>query len=161
LLAEVARASAAAPSYLPRVLLTWNGKERLLADGGLFANDPALLTVLAMQARNPGRRIRVLSLGTGRGASQQVGGSDATEPRGISLAVGRALQMVFDATASMAVKAVGELLGSDHLRIDYAFDTGVPSLDDARPQTIDALLAAATREWEKRGPLIEAFVRGT
>ncbi|WP_026781977.1 patatin-like phospholipase family protein [Pleomorphomonas koreensis] len=71
LAAEAARATSAAPTYLPPALVTTRGRPTTLIDGGVFAGDPALAAyVEAVKAR---RRagiaddgdILLVSIGTG------------------------------------------------------------------------------------------------
>ena len=58
-LADAARASAAAPTYFPPVKLRWQGRDRELVDGGLFANNPALIAALQAWRRTPDRPLHV------------------------------------------------------------------------------------------------------
>lgn len=62
-----ARATSAAPSYFPPMADTdADGQERLLVDGGLFANNPALLGYQAALERGAEpQQVVLLSLGTG------------------------------------------------------------------------------------------------
>ncbi|MCP3998232.1 MAG: hypothetical protein GY722_24690 [bacterium] len=63
----VARATSAAPSYFPPMVDTdGEGEERLLVDGGIFANNPALLGYqAALDAGADPERVVLVSLGTG------------------------------------------------------------------------------------------------
>jgi patatin-like phospholipase/acyl hydrolase len=63
----VARASSAAPTYFPPMEDTdADGETRLLVDGGIFANNPALLGLQAALTEGvPPERIVLVSLGTG------------------------------------------------------------------------------------------------
>lgn len=64
---EAARATSAAPSYLPPVKLSIVGKEHLFKDGGLVANNPTSLAIQEALALWPGQPIScVLSLGCGK-----------------------------------------------------------------------------------------------
>ena len=61
----VARATSAAPSYFPPMTdSTPDGEERLLVDGGIFANNPALLGYQAALDRGV-EDVVLVSLGTG------------------------------------------------------------------------------------------------
>ena len=64
----VARATSAAPTYFPPMADTdSNGEERLLVDGGIFANNPALLGLQAALDRGVrAPQVVLVSLGTGR-----------------------------------------------------------------------------------------------
>jgi predicted acylesterase/phospholipase RssA len=64
LMAEVARATSAGPTYFPPVKQTIDGRDAVLADGGLAANNPALLAYA--DARSAGDDdVLLVSLGTG------------------------------------------------------------------------------------------------
>jgi patatin-like phospholipase/acyl hydrolase len=64
---SAARATAAAPTlFAPLELrLGPGGHDRLLADGGLYANNPALFAYAEAEQTFPGPDLRLLSLGTG------------------------------------------------------------------------------------------------
>jgi predicted acylesterase/phospholipase RssA len=64
---SAARATSAAPTLFPPVGIRLGpaGEDRLLADGGLFANNPALHAWSEAEQIFPGPALRLLSLGTG------------------------------------------------------------------------------------------------
>ena len=165
-LADAALASAAAPSYLPSVEASWLGRPRRFIDGGVFANDPALLTLLALRRVDDRRPVRVLSLGTGLGSLKHgyrsgTAAARPRDPRNAELLFMGALEAVLDANGRMASDAVRQLLGpDDHLRIDYDFPEGVPDLDDARLETLDQLSRQALATWHRRRGAIVDWVTG-
>lgn len=162
LLADAALASAAAPSYLPSVERVWRTRRRRFIDGGVFANDPALLTLLALRRADKDRSVRVLSLGTGSGRLEYGGTTKnglQVDPRNAQLLFTGALESVLDANGRMASQAVQQLLAPEnYLRINYEFPDGVPNLDDARPGTLAQLSDKALKTWRERGAEIVEWV---
>jgi patatin-like phospholipase/acyl hydrolase len=65
LMREVARATSAGPTYFPPARMTLGGVERVLVDGGLAANNPAMFGYTAALASASPKEILMLSLGTG------------------------------------------------------------------------------------------------
>lgn len=63
----VARATSAAPTYFPPLVdMDATGEERLLVDGGIFANNPALLGYqAAVESGGDPKKVLLVSLGTG------------------------------------------------------------------------------------------------
>lgn len=78
---DVARATSAAPTYFPpHVDKDADGEERLLVDGGIFANNPALLGYqAAVEAAGDPKNVIMVSLGTGMpGPNSSLNQSDYT-----------------------------------------------------------------------------------
>lgn len=63
---DVCLASAAAPTFFPAVPLTIADRAVVCIDGGLAANNPALVAWAADDARHPMTRSVLVSIGTGR-----------------------------------------------------------------------------------------------
>jgi len=63
---DVCLASAAAPTFFPAVPLTIAARTVVGVDGGLAANNPALVAWAAEDARHPMTRSVLVSIGTGR-----------------------------------------------------------------------------------------------
>lgn len=75
LMRDIARATSAGPTYFPPVRQELSGHEATLVDGGLAANNPAMLGHTEAQ-RNGGSDVLVVSLGTG--TKQLSGPGDVT-----------------------------------------------------------------------------------
>lgn len=75
-IAEAVAASCAAYPFFPSITLDLNGSNQELVDGGFCANDPSLFAII--DALTPLQQnlsdLRLLTVGTGRFASKQVGG---------------------------------------------------------------------------------------
>lgn len=167
-LAEVVLASSAAPTYLPAVPLAWNeGAEGIFVDGGLFANNPALLVATALRGRFPRRPIRVLSLGCGAAPAQLPAGegrlrrwalgdgSDFTQVAWMR----HLAQTCMDASGDAADDCARVMLGDSYLRVQPGFEEGErPPLDDSDSQTMDRVAKVADATWAKEGARIKKFV---
>ena len=141
-------ASCAAPTYFnPRQV-----GEYLLADGGLWANNPTIIAVTEALSKfgRPLGQIRVLSLGTGRTASFFTEGGSwglLTGWGGVKL-VNYVLGLQSQASTNMARL----LLGDRHIRLDPEIQSW--KLDDmTHLQTLKAL---AGRDFSEHGEAILA-----
>jgi patatin-like phospholipase/acyl hydrolase len=156
-MSDVARATSAAPFFFTPVQRAVFG-DAILVDGGVFANNPALITVAAIRAAHPRRRIRVLSLGTGTAAGPTVAG--AARWRGAQwLLQGPGLDMFLTSNSVAADLALTSWLGSDYLRVQPDLGEEV-ALNDNRGDTTKRLKAVARRTWARQGEAIGAFVLG-
>lgn len=72
-LADIATASCAAPMYFQTHKITKNKSEEIFADGGLFANNPAVCAIIEAMAYNNQKikNIKVVSIGTSNCESLQ------------------------------------------------------------------------------------------
>lgn len=167
-LADVVLASSAAPTYLPAVPLVWNdGEEGIFVDGGLFANNPALLVATALRGRFPRRPIRVLSLGCGTASRRLPSGEGKI--KGWALGDGSDLTQVawmrhlaetcMDASGDAADDCARVMLGNSYLRVQPHFKEGErPRLDDSTSETMDRLEKVADAAWAEDGARIKDFV---
>jgi patatin-like phospholipase/acyl hydrolase len=125
LLVDVAMATTAAPTYLPAARI---GKKRLV-DGGVWANNPALVAVAEATSMLdvPLDRIRVLSMG----ATDEVRSlGDGVADGGLAQWRRPAIQLLLRAQAKGSFHAVQHLVGPDNVtRVDAKVPDGVFCLD--------------------------------
>jgi patatin-like phospholipase/acyl hydrolase len=157
-MSDVARATSAAPFLFTPVQRKVFG-DAILVDGGVFANNPALVTVAAIRAAHSRRRIRVLSLGTGAAAGPTVAGIERW--RGFQwVTQGRGLDMFMTSNSAAADLALAAWLGPDYLRVQFDLGHEEVALNDNRRHTTERLKAVAGQTWSRRGEAIVAFVLG-
>ncbi len=138
LLTDVARATAAAPTYFEPLL--WHspdgGPTRSLVDGGVFATNPALCAYAEAQRLAPDEDHVVLSLGTGR-LQEPIRHEDARS-WGLARWIRPVIDIVFDGVADTVEYQLEHLLGARQLRLQALLPRDV-ALDDASPQALATL----------------------
>lgn len=132
-LTQVARATAAAPTYFEPVRLG----DRSLADGGVFANNPAMCAFAEAQRLAPGPHL-VVSLGTGQ-QTRPIRHEDAAG-WGLVQWVRPVIDVVFDGVADTVDYQLRHLCETgDYVRLQTVLDRASDALDDASPRNLDAL----------------------
>jgi predicted acylesterase/phospholipase RssA len=146
LMRDVARATSAAPTFFPPARMDWAGEaDRILIDGGVFAQNPALIGYLeaVLRAREAGERnpnIVVVSLGAG--IPTRDGPLEYSDFIGRSWL--RLAQDVFEAAmvgqSTLQSDFLGRLLGERYLRFDIDLRGGASyETDNVDPANLDAL----------------------
>ena len=136
---DVARATSAAPTYFEPHEVTDAAGERTypLVDGGVFATNPA-----ACAYADLGGEIDVLaSLGTGA-FTRPYAFRDARWWGQLQWAR-PALDIVFDGQAETTQFLLGRLLGEHYVRLQTDLDAASDDMDDASPENLARLRAAA------------------
>lgn len=151
-LSDAILASCAAPAYFdPRPV-----GEYLLADGGLWANNPAIIAITEALSRfdRPLDEIRVLSVGTGRTASF------FTRSRSWGLLTGwgreKLVSYVLALQSQASTNMAKLLLGDHHVRLDPEIESW--QLDDTTH--LQSLKALADRDFSEYGETILANLGG-
>ncbi|UTI65732.1 patatin-like phospholipase family protein [Paraconexibacter antarcticus] len=144
-LKTVALATAAAPTYFPPVLVhpPGGGAPLTLADGGVFANNPAMCAYAEAVRLAPGTPITVLSLGTGT-QTHEMPYAQAVH-WGLVEWARPILDVVFDGVADTVDYQLQHVLGEGYTRLQCRLDTASDALDDADPANIEALADCAQR----------------
>ena len=141
-----ARATSAAPTYFDPVPVVTGDppQNRLLIDGGVCANNPAMCAYAEVQRRNPGAEVVMLSLGTG----------DTSRPYphhevrdwGLAHWARVILHVVIDGASEMTHLQLRELLHpSRYVRMQVELQRANDHLDDASDDNIDLLRTEAER----------------
>lgn len=138
-LAEVARATAAAPTYFePECITAPDGQELALVDGGVFATNPAMCAFAEARRLDPHAAPFVVSLGTGQ-LTRPIAGRDAAG-WGLLQWVRPLIDVVFDGVADTVEYQLNELAADgDAVRLQVALTRASDALDDASPPNLELL----------------------
>lgn len=146
LLREVLRATSAAPTYFPPALATaGNGRVYPCIDGGMYANSPALLALVAARRLMPlAKRFLIVSIGTGE-LSKPLPYADAKD-WGLVGWGPNLLDVMFTAmgaTVSYELDQLAPLV--DQIRMQSSLEGANEAMDDASPANLLALRVCADR----------------
>lgn len=145
-LKDVCRATSAAPTYLPSYEMKFKSKDRLLVDGGVYINNPAMSAVADVLRNRPEvgiKDIECLSLGTGIYAKSL---GIKTTSWGIVDWVKPITTVMMQASAKVVSYECDEIL-SKHLRLQVTIDDEKKSdMADARPETTKYLVERVNSE---------------
>ena len=133
-LKDVCRSTSAAPTYLPSYPLAFSGKGRVLIDGGVYINNPALAAIAdALKSGQKLGNIEVLSLGTGTHPADL--GMKNTPSWGVVNWAKPISNIMMQATSNATVYECEQLL-KKHLRIQIEIeDPKKTDMSDSRPET--------------------------
>ena len=141
-----ARATSAAPTYFDPVSVATGEpvQERLLIDGGVCANSPAMCAYAEVQRRLPGAEVVMLSLGTGETSRPYP--HHEVRDWGLAHWARVILHVVIDGASEMTHLQLRELLEpSRYLRMQVALERANDHLDDASDDNIEMLRTEAER----------------
>jgi uncharacterized protein len=152
-LAEVARATSAAPTYLPPLRLLDDLEESVLIDGAVVANNPAAIAYLDGVDSGRGEDgtppdVVLLSVGTGRPSTQQPSYEEIFTRNWASLGMGL-LGVVLNGAGEMAHQLVDRMVSgrpapNQYLRVQPTLTPDVSlHIDDASATNLDALIRCA------------------
>jgi patatin-like phospholipase/acyl hydrolase len=155
LLADGIAASCAAPSYFDPVQI----KEYLLADGGLWGNNPSLIayTEAVGKLKIPPDDVRILSIGTGTGHQYYDPGSADQKAWGLGSGWGatKLIDTFLNVQSRSASNMTQLLLEDRYLRISFD-ETGTLVLDE--PSAVPQLKARAATVFTHESARIRAFL---
>jgi len=145
-LKDVCRATSAAPTYLPSYEMTFDGKDRILVDGGVYINNPAMAAVADILKSRKGIKledIECLSLGTGS-YSESLG--IKTESWGIANWAQPITTVMMQASSKAVVYECEQIL-EKYLRIQLEIDDEKKSdMSDSRPETTQYIIDKVNTE---------------
>lgn len=167
-LGAAARASSAAPTYFPPELVRWQGRDRVLIDGGVFANNPALIALMHLWQADPGREIEIMSIGTGFNHDEGLYSfNDETQTWEVkNWEFGyKASLLMLEATSQAALHAIRglERVPDSRVRllsIQPDFGKDRPRLNEAHEDATKKIKAAAHETWSLQGKAMRAWVEG-
>lgn len=135
-LKDVCRATSAAPTFLPSYQLSFSGKQRVLIDGGVYINNPAMAAIADALKSVKGLKlsdIEVLSLGTGTHPADL--GMKNTPSWGVVNWAQPITNIMMQATSNSTVYECSQLI-KKHLRIQIEIEDPKKSdMSDSRPET--------------------------
>jgi uncharacterized protein len=150
-MAAVARATSAGPTYLPPFELRYRGDDRILVDGGLIANNPALVAYVHGRVV-AGEEPLVVSLGTGKKvgpAPDSVTYESVSSKNWAEVAAG-IFQLSTDGTSNLTDSMLSRLLATDAGPQHYwRFQSGLSDADAAMDNVTQPNLDALVREGER------------
>ena len=153
---DAARASSAAPLYFPPLYAkSPEGRDAALLDGGIIANDPALLAYAQARRMYPGcRRFHILSLSTARGVYTFNPREGLTGMAGWAEPV---MKMYPNAQMDLVGQTLSCLDDVEYVRIGGIVTKEKIRLDDTREESMQTLVSGGRRMFEENRPALEAF----
>jgi hypothetical protein len=160
-IADAVLASCSAPTYFNPTVV----KEYLLADGGLWANNPCMAALIEAtgKMKTPIKDLRLLSIGTGIGNRYYPRKSVNSRWRrslgllGLSFYGTKLVEVLFNLQSKSTQNMMGLLLDkTQYLRLNFESDTKL-SLDSV--DIIDDLKSLADQEFTYKFKDIEKFFR--
>ena len=157
LAAQAARASCAAPLYFPAfTTLSPDGTSVALLDGGLVANNPALMAYSELKAMHPEcAKVHILSLSTARGVYR-------FDPKEVLSGVAGWVEPLMKTYPNAQMDLIGQTLAKlpdvDYVRIDGELTKEKIKLDDTRKESMDRLIEGGERIYEANKDRISAFL---
>lgn len=157
-LADVARATSAAPTFFsPALIKNETGKSFPLIDGGVFANNPAMCAYVAARRLYPrADEYVVVSLGTGS-LIKPVKYSDASS-FGLAGWLRPLLDIMFDGVASTTEYELSQL-GISQYRFQTSLVGASEAMDDASPENLTALQKVAHKTIKTNSKDMAALVK--
>lgn len=143
---RAARATSAAPTYFEPAPVAVGDQQRVLVDGGVFANNPAVSAFAEAEKRDPGEEIRVVSIGTG--ASTEPYSYDETREWGTFEWVVPTIDIVFDGISDAADYQLRHVLGDRFERFQVPLEAASDAMDDASRRNLARLTEDAERLME-------------
>ena len=159
---ETARATSAAPTFFPPLLLTRDGKEHALVDGGIFVNNPAMAAYSeALNLYPDDSEFFIVSVGTGD-RDDRIKYATAKDWGLIGWA--RQIIPVMMDSASEAVdyeldSVLGTAATRRHFRLQPRLTIAANEMDDTTPENLRNLKLEAEEFLQKNTLTVQAICR--
>jgi len=135
---QVARSSSAAPTYFePYRLEPGDGNYYALADGGVYANNPAMCALVEAKVVYPDADVQLVSIGTGELCRPIP--YDEAKDWGLVGWARPVLDVVFDGVSDTVDFQARQILGKNFHRFQVLLDEGSDDLDDVTPSNLRVL----------------------
>lgn len=160
LLRSAARATSAAPTFLPPAIVAdRTGRTHALVDGGVYANDPAMCAWVAARRLYPlADRYVVVSVGTGRTIRKYP--REDVESWGLAGWAQPLLDIMFDgstATTEYELDQLAPEVKQYRIQIDLSAAGASESMDDTSSENLDKLEKAGRAA--ASGPVWDSIVK--
>lgn len=140
---RAARATSAAPTYFEPAPVSVGDEQRVLVDGGVFVNNPAVSAFAEADRRHPNEEVQVVSVGTGT-ATSPIEYDDAQEWGKAEWAV-NIVDIVFDGVSDAADYQLRHVLGDRFKRFQVPLEEANDEMDDASSENLKRLTEDAER----------------
>lgn len=154
-LIDVLRATTAAPTYFAPKYLEVSKTERVLIDGGVFANHPAACAYASGRRLFPNDNIILLSIGTGR-TTKSITNSKILGKIGW---IKPLLHIIFASGLDCVNYQMNRVIGDGYFRIQGQLKLASDELDNATPKNIKYLQQEANAMIENNRELIDKFLK--
>lgn len=152
-LKDALRAATAAPTYFIPKYLKIDQIDRVLVDGGVFANNPAACAYASGKKLFPNDEIILLSLGTGRtdrsiANSRRFGKIGWIKPL---------LHVMFASSLDAVNYQLDQVIGDKYIRIQSQLKVASPDMDNITSRNIKSLQQEANEMIEDNQELMDKF----
>ncbi|WP_339048530.1 patatin-like phospholipase family protein [Candidatus Mesenet endosymbiont of Phosphuga atrata] len=154
-LQDALRATTAAPSYFIPKSLKIDEIDRVLVDGGVFANNPATCAYADSKKLFPNDNIVILSIGTGMTKDPITYAS--SEEFGKVTWVKHLLNILYSSESDSTDYQLNEIMNNRYIRIQSQLKIASHALDDVTPQNIQNLKQEAQIMIESNQKAIDDF----
>ncbi|WP_353270574.1 patatin-like phospholipase family protein [Wolbachia endosymbiont (group A) of Hedychridium roseum] len=154
-LKDALRATTAAPTYFIPKHLKINQIDRVLVDGGVFANNPAACAYASGKRLFPNDDILLLSIGTGR-TDRSIRYSNSRKFGKIGW-IKPLLNVIFASSLDAVNYQLDQVIGSKYLRIQSQLKIASPDMDNITSKNIKSLQQEANAMIEDNQKVIEKF----
>ena len=150
LMRDVARATAAAPTYFEPA--------GALIDGGVFATNPGMCAFVdAYAGKARADETIMVSLGTGS-STKPIPAKDAKD-WGLAGWARHILDVVFDGVSDTVDYQLEQILGAKYFRLQTVLDKASPDMDDASEENLKALRLQGEELVERESAKIDEICR--
>ncbi len=152
-LKDALRAATAAPTYFIPKHLKIDQIDRVLVDGGVFANNPAACAYASGKKLFPNDEIILLSLGTGRtdrsiANSRRFGKIGWIKPL---------LHVMFASSLDAVNYQLDQVIGDKYIRIQSQLKIASPDMDNITSKNIKSLQQEANAMIEENQKVVDKF----
>ena len=152
LISDILDASTAAPIYFPPVYI----ENELLVDGGVLANDPALVCMTAGLQLFPSSGFNLLSIGTSSSKQFKFEAKNIKTMGILNMYTSGLIEILMGINSNIANMAIKEVIGDDSfMRISSSMSG---CMDDVSQDFLNNLVSTADSTWIEAGDKLLMFL---